>query len=316
MIVAETYQGTSLAQENSLFRIPSYAGFADINQNKNSFIVVGDTQRTSRLEFWREKNDRGRRLVIDEITKRAPAFVIHLGDLTSRGSSEKQWEEFDDMHQEFRRSNIPYFPILGNHEFYGNHQKALQNYFERYPHLDKRRWYSFNWKKIAFIMVDSNFSALSKEQFRGQTKWYLSQLQSFDGDKGIDYIIVCSHEPPFTNSQVIRPNQKIESMFANPFLQIQKPGLFLSGHGHSYELFKAQDKFFMVCGGGGGPRHKVIVEPSRRRYEDLFIGPELRPLHFCEVENVEDGLRLRNLSLNPDDTFTVGDPLIVLKRQD
>ncbi len=315
MIMTITYQGTLLAmQENKLVGPPSYAGFAEIDQNKNFFIVVGDTQRTSHWEFWREKNERERRLIIDEITRRGPAFVVHLGDLTTRGSSKKHWEEFDDMHKEFRKNKIPYLPVLGNHEFYGNNQKALQSYFGRFLHLDQRRWYSFKWKKIAFIMIDSNFSALTEEQIREQTEWFQSQLQTFGGNKAIDYIIVCSHGPPFTNSRMIKPNRGVESFFANPFLQIQKAGLFFSGHSHSYERFKAHDKFFVVSGGGGGPRHRLTIDPSKRRYEDFFVGPELRSFHFCEVENGENGLRFRKLNLDPDDTFTVADPFNVLKK--
>jgi len=92
--------------------LPSYAGFTDVQATKNYFVLVGDTQGTSHWEFWRERNDRERKLIIDEITKREPAFVIHLGDLTTRGSSEKHWQQFDDMHKEFRKKKIPYFPIF------------------------------------------------------------------------------------------------------------------------------------------------------------------------------------------------------------
>jgi predicted MPP superfamily phosphohydrolase len=150
-------------QENETIKTPSYADFADIQVTKNHFVIVGDTQGTSHWEFWRERNDRERKLIVDEITRREPAFVVHLGDLTTRGSSEKHWQQFDDMHKEFRKKKIPYFPILGNHEFYGKDKKALHNYFERFPDLDKRRWYSFTWKNVGLILVDSNFSALTKE---------------------------------------------------------------------------------------------------------------------------------------------------------
>ena len=158
---------------------PSYAGFADIQTTKNRFIIVGDTQSTSHWEFWRERNDLERKLIIDEITRREPAFVIHLGDLTTRGSSEKHWQQFDDMHKEFRRRRIPYFPILGNHEFYGNGKKALENYFGRFPYLDKKRWYSFTWENTGFILLDSNFSNLTQEQIGEQSRWYVSELERF-----------------------------------------------------------------------------------------------------------------------------------------
>ena len=77
IIMATTHWDASLAMQENNLGAPSYAGFAEIDPNKNFFILVGDTQRTSHWEFWRERNDKERRLIIDEITKRAPAFVVH-----------------------------------------------------------------------------------------------------------------------------------------------------------------------------------------------------------------------------------------------
>jgi predicted phosphodiesterase len=290
--------------ENEIGKTPSYAGFADIQASKNRFILVGDTQSTSHWEFWRERNDKERKLIVDEITRRAPAFVIHLGDLTTRGCSEKHWQEFDDMYKEFRKTKIPYFPILGNHEFYGNDTKALQNYFERFPHLDRRRWYSFTWKNVGVLMVDSNFSSFTKEQIERQSQWFLDELEKFEKNAEIDSMIVCCHEPPFTNSRVVSPNDKVKVYFADPFLRFQKACLFFSGHSHSYERFQTGGKFFIVSGGGGGPRHKVVIDRRKRRYQDLFSGPEVRFFHFCEIESRHDVLVFRVLRLEFDESFT------------
>jgi predicted phosphodiesterase len=293
--------------------IPSYAGFTDIQATKNHFIVVGDTQGTSHWEVWRERNDRERKLIVDEITRREPAFVVHLGDLTTRGSSERQWKEFDDIHKESRKKEILYFPILGNHEFYGKDKKALQNYFSHFPYLDQRRWYSFTWKNVAIILLDSNFSTLTKEQIEGQSQWYLNELEKFEKMTGIDYIIVCCHEPPFTNSRVVGPNEKVRGYFANPFLRFEKTHLFFSGHSHSYERFQMDGKFFIVSGGGGGPRHKVIIDPRKQRYQDLFSGPELRFFHFCEIESNKDTLIFKVLRLVSDGSFAIIDPITIPK---
>jgi predicted phosphodiesterase len=293
--------------------MPSYAGFLDINPDKNCYILVGDTQSTSRWEFWRERNERQRKLIINEIAKREPAFVIHLGDLTTRGSSTKHWNQFDDLHREFREKKIPYFPILGNHEHYGDNKIALQNYFERFPHLEHRRWYSFTWKSAAYLLVDSNFSTLTKEQIEKQAEWYLNELERFERDKGIDYVMVCCHEPPFTNSRVVSPNKSSKHSFADPFVRFQKTCLFFSGHSHTYERFETNGKFFIVSGGGGGPRHKVWMGPSKRLYEDLYPGPELRFFHFCEIENRDQGLAYRVLRLEKDDAFNAADPLAILR---
>ncbi len=299
--------------KNATKRIPSYSGFIEIQVRKNQFIVVGDTQSTSHWEFWRERNDKERELIIDEITRREPAFVIHLGDLTSRGSSEKHWQEFDDMHEEFRKKKIPYFPILGNHELYGSDRKARQNYFERFPHLRQRRWYSFTWNDVAMVMVDSNFSTLTKEQIEQQVQWYLDELEKFEKKDEIDFVIVCCHEAPLTNNRVISPNEKAKVYFADPFLRFQKTCLFFSGHSHSYERFQMEGKYFIVSGGGGGPRHKVIIDPRKQRQHDLFSGPELRFFHLCEIESLNGTLVFRVLRLESDETFTVADSLVISK---
>ena len=301
----------SALQSDQSDRIPTYAGFAEIEPAKNHFILIGDTQSTSHWEFWRERNDQERKLILDEIARQKPAFVVHLGDLTTRGSSKKHWQAFDDLNRALREKKIPYFPILGNHEFYGNDEEALGNYFGRFPHLDHRRWYSFKWKNIGFLMVDSNFSTLTKEQDELQPRWYFSELERFDREERIDHIIVCCHEPPLTNNRVVSPNQKSRVYFADPFMRFQKTCLFFSGHSHTYERFQTGDKFFIVSGGGGGPRHKVSVDPKNRPYNDLFPGPELRFLHFCEVEIHDRVLAYRVLRLESEKTFTIVDPMAI-----
>ncbi len=303
----------AIASEPELRTVPSYSGFSEIQPARSRFLIVGDTQGTSHWEFWRERNDKERTRIVDEIARREPAFVIHLGDLTTRGSSDKHWQEFDAMHKEFREKKIPYFPILGNHELYGSHRNALRNHFQRFPHLRQRRWYSFTWKDVAMVMVDSNFSTLTKEQIEQQIRWYLDELEKFEKKPEIDFVMVCCHEPPFTNNRVIGPNKKVEVSFAEPFLRFQKTRLFLSGHSHSYERFQKGDKFFVVSGGGGGPRHKVAVDRWKQSSQDIFSGPELRFFHFCEIESRNDTLVFRVLRLESDGTFAVADSFVIEK---
>jgi 3',5'-cyclic AMP phosphodiesterase CpdA len=236
-----------------------------------------------------------------------------LGDITTRGGSKKQWQEFDDLSKALREKKIPYFPILGNHDLYGNKNEALQNYFDRFPHLEQRRCYSFAWKDIGLIMVDSNFSTLIPERINEQMLWYLGELERYEKDDAVDYVIVCSHEPPFTNSRVVRPNRRVETNFVDPFLRFQKTCLFFSGHSHAYERFQNNGKFFIVSGGGGGPRHKVSMDPANRRFHDLFEGPELRFFHIVEIEVLGSTTAYKILYLKPDDTFVITDSLEIKK---
>jgi len=288
-------------------RDPSEVRHSEIHPAKNHFIIVGDTQRTSSWELWREKNDAQRKLIAAEIAKREPAFVIHLGDLTARGSSTKHWEEFNALHEAARQKRIPYFPVLGNHDLYGDDVKALRHYFDRFPHLREKRWYSLQWKKIGFILLDSNFSSLTKGQAASQEKWYIGELERFEKDPDVEHVVVCCHQPPFTNSRVIRPDGNVKTSFADRFVLFRKTRFFFSGHCHSYERFQVGGKSFVVSGGGGGPRHRLYA-PGKRPYPDLFPGPELRFFHFIEMESSETGLTLRVVRLELNGTFTNVDP--------
>jgi hypothetical protein len=164
-------------------------------------------------------------------------------------------------------------------------------------------------------MLDANFVTLSQEQIEEQGRWYKGELEAFEKNEGVDYVIVCCHEPPFTNSWLVDPNEKVQALFADPFVNFRKTRLFFSGHIHSYERFRQYGKLFIVSGGGGGPRHKVYTHPPDLRFQDLFAGPALRFFHFCEIEVGASGLSYKVLRLEPSGAFTVVDPLTTLQAE-
>jgi hypothetical protein len=289
---------------------PCYAGFEAIDPARERFLVVGDTQWTSLWEVWRERNVQGRRLLLDEIARRDPAFVLHLGDLTARGDSRRQWARFDALHERFREKGIPYFPVLGNHEFHGRRTAALESFFRRFPHLEQRRWYGFAWRNVAFLLLDSNFRRMSPAEREELSRWYVAELERLDGDPSIEFVIVCSHRPPYTQSRVVRPCAWSRERFVSPFLGSRKTRFFFSGHAHAYERFSARGKHFVVSGGGGGPRHRLLAPSRHRRFEDASSGPALRLLHACEVEHVGARLEFRVVKLE-DGAFGDFDSLVV-----
>lgn len=301
------YAAHSLGSEHD---VPSNYGDSAIDSSKNHFIIVGDTRGKSPLEFWIEKTGKIRSDIIGEIVKQEPAFVINLGDFVLRGGSNRAWMEFDDLHAELREKRIPYFPILGNHEIQGDVEAGLHNYFTRFPYLDHQRWYSFRWKNIGFIMLDSNISDSTK-QGKSQIKWYNAELERFEGDKQTDFVIVCIHEPPFTNRVKSPLGRDASKVFAGPFIGFKKTCLFFSGHIHSYERFRIGSKHFIVSGGGGAPRAKLVTDPSKRMYEDQFSGEELRFFHFCRVEARGDSLLFNVIQMGSDGSLSVADTLTV-----
>jgi hypothetical protein len=117
---------------------------------------------------------------------------------------------------------------------------------------------------VGLVMADSNFSKLSGEEREQQSQWYVTQPEKFERTAAIDFIIVCLHEPPFTNSRVIPPNQEAGRTFADPFL---------SGHSHSYERSQAKGKFFIVSGGETEQTTRFISIPESSAYTTCFQAP-------------------------------------------
>jgi len=275
-------------------------------------IVIGDTQQTLSAEFRRENNEDKTPLLLREIARRRPAFVLHLGDITAWGASDSYWAWFDDASLPIRQAGIPCFPILGNHDYFGSDTTALANARERFPELQKSLWYSFTHRGAAFILLNSNFGSLTEREKESQQRWYLNELSRFDDDPSIRWIVVACHHPPFTNSKVVSPSEEARIEFADPFEQSSKGNLFFSGHCHSYERFEEGGKTFLVSGGGGGPRQPLETEPKKRLFRDQFNGPSLRFVHFCELtlgpDQVEvEVVRLKDESLGF--SFTVVDRL-------
>lgn len=279
-----------------------------IDERKDKFIVISDTQHTGSLEFWREENIPKTRKLLSEIAKHNPAFVAILGDLTTNGSSGENWSLFEDDYQPIINKKIPCFPVLGNHDYWGNNKKAMHNFSQRFPEI-KETWYSFTFKRIGFIMLNSNFDDLTQEEIRNQNNWFFEQMDAFENSGGIDFIIACCHHAPYTNSRVVNPSGEVRIKFAVPFQKYRKASLFLTGHCHSYEKFKEGGKFFIVTGGGGGPRQKLQIDKKKRQFEDLFDGPVIRFFHFCEIETLENKLILKVWKMNEDDTFSIADQI-------
>jgi Icc-related predicted phosphoesterase len=276
-----------------------------IREGRSHFILVGDTQRTSPLEF-RESNDRERRLVLDRIAGEDPAFLLILGDLVFQGDSERHWAWFDDDTAGIRERRIPVYPLFGNHEYFGDNRIASERVFARFPHLGGRRWNLIRFRSVAAILLDSNFSDLSPEEAALQDRWYRATLQSLDRDAAVRWAIVCCHHPPYTNSTGVSDDTEVQRRFASPFFGSPKARLFVSGHAHAYERFEKEGRTFVVSGGGGGPRQKL--ETARPRHRDLYEGGPIREFHYCRVDVEEGGaLRVRMIRLGAGDRWEVGD---------
>jgi len=256
--------------------------------------IVGDLQQTSFLEtlIKREQNDFERKEIVQAIVKENPAGLILLGDAVFNGSDKNDWKFFDELFQPIKKANIPIYPVLGNHEYWGRNSNALNNAYIRFPILNPaasgQHWYSEIFGALALIFLDSNKDEMSDEDWDNQKEWFESAVNYFNADPEVKGILIFLHHPPYTNSTVTGDEYEIQKAFLNTFNNSTKTLAMVSGHAHTYERFCINNKMFIVSGGGGGPR--VTLNRGKNCHPDLCTIPSPRPFNYLLLNQNEDGI--------------------------
>jgi calcineurin-like phosphoesterase family protein len=257
----------------------AFAGKIEPFHEGGRFAVVGDLQRTSWLEFWRESNDVEREVLARAIAAERPALLAITGDLVFDGSSAARWAELDATCAPIRDAGIPAFAALGNHEYWGG-KSGPEHFFDRFPHLEKKHFYAIAYGPVRLVFLDSNIEEMPSAEWEKQRVWYEKTLADLDADPGVRGVLVLAHHPPYTNSTVTSDERYMQQVIVPPLLRAKKTLGLLSGHVHSYERFVREGKMFVVSGGGGGPRARLAEGKDRCHPDDLFAGPPIRDFHF------------------------------------
>jgi len=266
-----------------------------------TFAVVGDSRKANPLEGLRNTIvNNTRQLIIDKIADSNPAFLVNTGDLVLKSAEKEEWQEFEKLNRVFKDRKIPYYPVLGNHEYRGNETEALADYFDDFPELNKQLWYSLTYTNCGLIMLDSNFAKLSKEDIARQNKWLGDTLSKYRDDSHISFVFVFFHHPPFTNSKHNQPDKQARDNFVSLLDKFSKVKFVFNGHVHSYERLRINAINYIVTGGGGAPL-VALLPAGKSRYKDEYdtTGKKPRGTHFCLVTVGEDYIELKTLHINP-----------------
>ena len=89
------------------------------------------------------------------------------------------------------------FPTLGNHEFIGDPQQGLEHWWNAFPEMRNRRWYSAQLgSRVYLLALDSDTSLLPHSD---QADWIEKQIDGLPSS--IDFVIVTLHHPPVADIQ-------------------------------------------------------------------------------------------------------------------
>lgn len=208
---------------------------APIKQRKFTFYAMGDIGANHGSYAGNSAEQ------IHKLSER-PDFGLGLGDIVyPKGESEMyDVNLFDPLKEVFK--NIPFYPCLGNHDWYVAKQKGSynvsvvdHNFGQEFKLPNNEHYYGFEYLNTYFIALDSrdgNFYDIDN-----QTVWLKERLERIKGK--YDWVVVylhhngktCSYKPDYKHVM------KLYDVFAKGNVD-----LVLNGHAHTYERLKPYDK--------------------------------------------------------------------------
>ena len=244
------------------------------------------------------ENKQATAALFKELVAQEPTDMFLLGDVVNLGYKRKRWILVDSALNEARGRGFAVHALLGNHEVMQRAKAGERAFQARFPeHV--RTGFLVHTDSIAVVMLNSNFTKLTKDHHCAQLAWYRSTLAALDTARDVRTIIVCCHHSPYSDSRIVGSNEDVQRLFVAPFLKASKTALFISGHAHLFQHFSKEGKHFFVIGGGGGLHHPL----SKKAGPEVSLDPGYDPLfHYLTVQRC--GTRLRVVSRRLKDDFS------------
>ncbi|MCU1324127.1 MAG: metallophosphoesterase [Acidobacteriaceae bacterium] len=201
------------------------------------------------------------------------------GDVPYSGDVVNDYAVFKSETQTWRDEHLHVYPALGNHEFHGDPQEALEHWWTAFPELRDRRWYSVELgDSIYTISLDSDTSLLKGSD---QWNWLNDQLARLPTTT--KFVFLSLHHPPVADFQTrinVSHNPRPNEIALRDYLEEMAPKLTAklivsAGHIHNYERFSRSGITFLVSGGGAASPVEVERAP-----DDLYQGEDFPNYHF------------------------------------
>lgn len=83
-----------------------------------------------------------RKELVERIAEEKPSAVQLTGDVPYRGSNAADYANYKLETEPWRAGNLRVYPAMGNHELAGGAEQGLENWWNAFPELRGKRWYS------------------------------------------------------------------------------------------------------------------------------------------------------------------------------
>jgi len=244
-------------------------------------VAYGDMRFTDPGETV-ATNPKVRRWLVDQIAAEKPDALLLSGDIPWHGGQANDYAVYRSETKIWRDAHLRIYPALGNHEFSGEEEQCLNNWWSAFPELRDKRYYSVQLGDSVYVLnLDSNSPLTPGSE---QIAWVNKQLADLPATAS--FVLLNLHHPPVVDEQKEgdeshngRPNEASLARFLATAPQKSRVRFVVAaGHIHNYERFYQDGIIYLVSGGGGAkPRH---VE---HEYKDLYQDQKFPNYHYVKL---------------------------------
>jgi len=253
-----------------------------------TFITYGDMRSTDPANTT-ATDPKVRRWLVNRIAEERPGAVILNGDVPLAGNVKDDYQVFKAETRPWRDGHLHVFPALGNHEFHGDPQECLENWWEAFPEMRNRRWYSVQFGSRVYVIILDSDAPLKPES--DQTRLLKQQMSSLPPT--VDFVVLSLHHPPVADVQTHieishnpRPNETaLREFLSSAAQQVHARFIVSAGHIHNYERQMKDDVLYLVSGGGGAKPYFVERTP-----DDLYNSIVFPNYHYVKFTLEKDRL--------------------------
>lgn len=251
--------------------------FTTGTKNACKFIIYGDDQTADFVPILAQITNHYQYQV-------HPDFIVHLGDINQNLWHDQENNAFFTTKQKLFR-NIPYMPVLGNHD-----AKPISRYDAIYtlPH-----WYTIDYGKAVRIICLSGYDGFIP-QTNGQYEFLEQQIQT--GGQQNRFIIITVHETFFSIEDNIPEEKAILELreYIFPLLQkynrgLQRNILVFSGHVHEYcRIIRNDLTFFTVGACSNAKWYSKLTNSATHAYHPEIAVKEFGKQSFAVISIRDD----------------------------
>ncbi|MFC2172044.1 metallophosphoesterase [Acidobacteriota bacterium] len=218
------------------FLMPFIAGAGDF-----TFVILGDRTGGAQPGVYES--------IVNEVALLDPDMVITVGDQIEGYTEDEallnsQWDEYFGILEALK---MPVYLIPGNHDILNDVMEKVWR-----KRIGKPPYYSFNFEKVHFVVLDTGRWESNDELSDKQVKWLENDLRK---NRNAPLTVVFFHKPLFSKTLVEGKPDRLHDLF-------KKYGVdaVFCGHWHKFATDNFDGIHYTLVGSSGGVIGRVVEE--------------------------------------------------------